>query len=410
MAEIIPLESKRHDPHGSVTLAPPAPPPSLEPDRDGQFRPALDAGARASTRLGELSRMVAELSGGLSGARRVSDDLLRELETLRAFLGSASELRLALEQRVGQLEAALSESEELRRRERLFLTEQHDAFLLAVLEEHEQALGERDVETAGDAEAADLAQQLAHAEGARLQAEAAREQAEVARFAVESELARAHEALSQAHAARDDARALAERRERERDELRAEASRLRARLGTSGSSTAPPPPHQHHDRAPSFHLPAALTLDEGELDSNLHLRAITPRLPSVAPRFGVPRASEPSRPPSSAPDATVTPFPRETTRPGVGGPKLTERPLPPSFGPPPSGWTPPPPQAEEPSILLPRLQSAANLPQGLPSLSPLLKQKPDPTTRPLIDYSLGEGGVQSELLEGARLSSTPPRK
>jgi hypothetical protein len=46
----------------------------------------------------------------------------------------------------------------------------------------------------------------------------------------------------------------------------------------------------------------------------------------------------------------------------------------------------------------------------MPSLGPALKQKPDPTSRPLIDYSLGEGGVQSELLEGARLSSKPPRK
>jgi len=46
----------------------------------------------------------------------------------------------------------------------------------------------------------------------------------------------------------------------------------------------------------------------------------------------------------------------------------------------------------------------------MPSQRPILKQKPDPTTRPLIDYSLGEDGVLSETLEGARLSSKPPRK
>jgi hypothetical protein len=53
--------------------------------------------------------------------------------------------------------------------------------------------------------------------------------------------------------------------------------------------------------------------------------------------------------------------------------------------------------------------SAASLPAGLPSQQPL-KKKPDPTTRPLISYSLGEDGVKSETLEGARLSSKPPKK
>jgi hypothetical protein len=45
----------------------------------------------------------------------------------------------------------------------------------------------------------------------------------------------------------------------------------------------------------------------------------------------------------------------------------------------------------------------------MPSLRPL-KQKPDPTTRPLIDYSLGGDSVLTETLEGARLSSKPPKK
>jgi hypothetical protein len=60
---------------------------------------------------------------------------------------------------------------------------------------------------------------------------------------------------------------------------------------------------------------------------------------------------------------------------------------------------------------VPRAQvaSAASSPD-LPSQRPLLKQKPDPMTRPLIDYSVGGDGVLSETLEGARLSSKPPRK
>jgi hypothetical protein len=56
------------------------------------------------------------------------------------------------------------------------------------------------------------------------------------------------------------------------------------------------------------------------------------------------------------------------------------------------------------------LVSAASLPPELPGLQPILKQKPDPSTRPLVDYSLGKDGVRSETLEGARLSSKPPRK
>jgi hypothetical protein len=110
-----------------------------------------------------------------------------------------------------------------------------------------------------------------------------------------------------------------------------------------------------------------------------------------------------ARPPSSSPAAD--PFPRETTRPGVGGQRLPA----PSFGPPPAAATPTPTPAEEPRLPAYR-QSAANLPQARLDLTPPLKQKPDPATRPLIDYSVGEGGVQSELLKGARLSSTPPRK
>jgi hypothetical protein len=53
--------------------------------------------------------------------------------------------------------------------------------------------------------------------------------------------------------------------------------------------------------------------------------------------------------------------------------------------------------------------SAASLPP-VPSQAPLLKQKPDPATRPLISYSLGEDGVRTETLEGAHISSKPPKK
>jgi hypothetical protein len=54
--------------------------------------------------------------------------------------------------------------------------------------------------------------------------------------------------------------------------------------------------------------------------------------------------------------------------------------------------------------------SAASMPPSQVPKHPALKQKPDPTSRPLISYSLGEDGVASETLEGVRISSKPPRK
>lgn len=408
-----PASARDDDPHESVTIAPPAPNfedrrrhaapvPSLSSDGDQHFRAALDAGSRAGSSLSELSRIVAELSGGLGGARLANEQLVQELSTLRAMLGPATEQQLSLSQRVAQVEQQLADAGIEAERERRFLTEQHDEFIASLLDEHEEALRARTEQ--GDtadlrAEVSELAQKLVQAESARSRAEA--------------ECARAREAQGLAQAERDAAQARAERRERERDELRAEASQLRARLGTHRSASTTPPPPLTSSRPPSLRPPLALQLDAGELDSTLPPRSpSSPGWPSIRPRLAPPpaelhRAVHAATAASSSQTAPV--FPRESTRPGVGGPKPSEPPPPPSFGPPPSGWTPPPPTAEPSPTARPTVVSAASSPD-LPRQQPALKQKPDPTTRPLIDYSLGKGGVQSETLEGARLSSKPPRK
>jgi hypothetical protein len=370
------------DLHAAATLAPPASSEPGERGLDERLRPTLAARSRAESSSAEVAKLVAELTGGLSGAQRATEQLVGALETLRALLGEAEEAKRALAERVGALSRALDESEELARRERQFLTEQQDDFLAALLSEHEEALRLH----GDDARTTSLTEELLRAESARALAESERDHAEAARFAMESELSRAHEALA--------------RTQRERDALRAEASQLRASLGSNRVSSLPPDPAPPR-RPPSFGAKPALSLDDGELDANLYPGGMTPRMPSVVPRFGLPEPAPPA-PPSSSPTASATPFPRETTRPGVG-------PRPPaSFGPPPSGWSPPPP-ADEPASSASRILSAASLP-AQPSVSPMLKQKPDPSTRPLIDYSLGEGGVQSELLEGARFPSKPPRR
>jgi hypothetical protein len=365
------LASSRDEtnPHESVTIAPPTPNidellsyampvPAHSHGGDQYVRAGADAGSRAGSSLTELSNLVSELSRGLSGARQANERLAHELSTLRAMLGSANEQQLSLTHRAAQLEEELRLSQSAAERERQLLARQQDDFLTAILEEHD------------------------------------------------NEGVRASEALARAQTERDEAQALAEKRERERDELRAEASRLRAHLGTHRSTSSIPPPVTS-SRPPSFRPPMMLQLDAGELDSTLHTRSPSPRPPSVLPQWATPPAELHLGLNPRNTVSTAEAFPRETTRPGVG-PKPTEPPPPPSFGPPPSGWTPPPPAPDSSQTPRPVVISAASLPPGLPP--PALKQKPDPTTRPLIDYSLGGDGVSSETLEGARISSKPPRK
>jgi hypothetical protein len=443
MGETIPPESKSQlaserdddDPHESVTIAPPAPNfeemlrhatpvPSLSSRSDQHFRAALDAGARAGSSLSQLTKMVTELSGGLTGAQTANEQLVQELSTLRAMLGSANELQLSLRHRVAELEQEILQTRLSAERERLAVAEQHDEFLAALIEEHEEevvALSTRGDTLKMPAELAELTQKLVHAETARQKAEALRQQAEVA-------CDRARDALMQAQTQRDQAQTRAEQRERERDELRAEASQLRARLGVtrtaSGPSTAPPPPVA--SRPPSFR-PPALRLDAEELDSTLHTRSSSSRIPSFKPRLTPPpaelagalhssRDAITSPPPRAAAASakgsgsaskieTAKEFPHESTRPGVGGPKPSEPPPPEDERT--SGWTPVPPGPDATTAPPPRTVSAAALPGG--SMRPVLKPKLDPTTRPLTDYSLGDG-LPSETLEGVRLSSKPPRK
>jgi predicted nucleic acid-binding Zn-ribbon protein len=400
------------DPHESVTIAPPAPHSddlpqpepqgrSLSAQSDAHFEAVLEAGSRAGSSLNALARMVSELSRGLTGARDANERLVQELTTLRAMLGAANEQRLSLGHRLALVEQELRDARLAHEHDIRFLSEQHDEFVAGLVEEHEEALASSRQELEGATlrmpDVAVLNRQLVQAETARLEAEA--------------EVTRARDTLARVQAQRDEAQARVSQRELERDELRAEASQLRARLEAHRPTSTLPPPAVVTSRPPSFRGAMPLDLDAGELDTNLHARSSTPRLPAVRPRAT-------PLPPDATPSAH--PFPRETTRPGVGRPPATApRTFPgsPARG---AGWTPIPP-APEPSAALTRLgadpsptrhlaaQSAATLPPGLPSPLPQLRNKPDPATRPLTEYSLGDG-IAAETLEGARLSSKPPRK
>jgi hypothetical protein len=385
-------------------LSRPTPLPSESTQSEQHFRTAIEASARTGSNLSELSKMLTELTSGVVGARRANEQLVEELSTLRVLLRSEGEQQLGLRRRIAELEQEVVTTRAAAERERHFLTSQHDDFIAALIEEHEEAIesqaGER-LTTRMSAGVGDLAQKLAQAENLRAQAEA------------ERELAR--ESSRRLQVQRDEAQARAEQRERERDELRAEASQLRARLSTQQRAVTAPPPSTS-PRPPSYRPPPALRLDASELDSTLHARPSQPRIATV-PRLTPPPAELQQALARSERPLSASAFPRVGTNPGVGGPRPTEPPpSAPSFGPAPTGWTPPPPPptaAElEASTVPPRPQrviSAASLPP-VSTPAPALKQKPDPTTRPLISYSLGEDGVRAETLEGARISSKPPKK
>jgi len=387
----------------SITLASPNPHarrPERRGDSDQHFRAALDAGTRAGTSLTELQRTLADLQKGVDSATDVNARLARELDALKALLGDAGGQQRALGERVAQLEQELGAAE----RERQFLVAQQDEFLKALLDEHEAELRARDAGAAPSptsGEIAALGERLARAEARLSQAE--------------QEAAQARAELAITQSARDEARNLAGKYALERDALRAEASRLRASLGVHRPSTSPPPPTSNA-RAPSHRSAPALRLDDGELDTTLHGRGSTPIMPAVVPRFTPSWMTALPQPPSAPPEAataTAAIFPRESTRPGVGDARPSAAP-PATFGPPPAGssaWTPAPPAPDTEVSRSPWPVSAASLPPEAARVLPSLKRKPDPTTRPLIDYSLGEGGVETETLEGVKLSSSqPPRK
>jgi hypothetical protein len=103
---------------------------------------ALSASSRAEASLSTLMRAIRDLSSGVSGAREANALLLRELESMADMLGSANERQLALRNRVHLLEQALERAHFEAQSERNYILEQQDAFIAALMEDHEQVLGE----------------------------------------------------------------------------------------------------------------------------------------------------------------------------------------------------------------------------------------------------------------------------
>ncbi len=131
----------------SVTDRPPSRPPGR--DSSAHLHAALSASGRAEASLSTLMRSIRDLSSGVSGAREANVQLLRELEAMSDLLGSANERQLALKNRVTLLEQSLERTHIEAQRERAYILDQQDAFIAAMMEDHEQVIGElnRELET-----------------------------------------------------------------------------------------------------------------------------------------------------------------------------------------------------------------------------------------------------------------------
>jgi hypothetical protein len=178
-------------------------------------------------------RAIRELSSGVSGAREANLQLLRELESMADMLGSANETQLALKNRVALLEQTLERTHREASAERAYILEQQDAFIAAMMEDHEQVLVElhRELDAAKarppfrTTTLPDFAGLSAPSEEKDLRG--ALDAAERTIEKLFGERDRARETLLKLQAQRDEAQATVARLTRERDQARAEQTQSR---------------------------------------------------------------------------------------------------------------------------------------------------------------------------------------
>jgi hypothetical protein len=117
-------------------------PPGSGRDSSAHLHAALSASGRAEASLSTLMRAIRDLSSGVSSAREANVQLLRELEAMSDLLGAANERQLALKNRVALLEQSLERAHVEAQRERAYILDQQDAFIAAMMDDHEQVIAE----------------------------------------------------------------------------------------------------------------------------------------------------------------------------------------------------------------------------------------------------------------------------
>ncbi|HYQ28003.1 MAG TPA: hypothetical protein VER04_12315 [Polyangiaceae bacterium] len=134
----IPPARERAEARGEPSL-------ELELTLDGgveRLEAALTNVVRTEANLGLLLRGLKHLSASAQTARAANDELMHELDELRAHLTRSHEDEHALRFRMSQLEQLLDVIRHETTREREFLIEQQDLFLVEILTDHERQLGE----------------------------------------------------------------------------------------------------------------------------------------------------------------------------------------------------------------------------------------------------------------------------
>ena len=219
------------------------------PESSQHMLAALSASSRAEASLSTLMRSIRDLSSGVSGAREANVQLLRELESMADLLGAANERQLALRNRVSLLEQTLERAQKEAANERAYILEQQDAFIVAMMEDHEQVVREltRDLEAARARPSQrptnypDLPSVAVAANEAELKEELSAAQSIVQRLLAERE--RARETLLKLQAQRDEAQASVATLTRERDQARADQkSRISDAFRQVIPATSTPPP------------------------------------------------------------------------------------------------------------------------------------------------------------------------
>jgi predicted nucleic acid-binding Zn-ribbon protein len=403
----------------------------LTAQSDQRVQAAIAASARAEASLSGLFRAIQHLGSGVGGAREANELLTQELEALRDMLGAANEQQLAFKVKVAALEQALDHARKEAERERAFLTEQHDAFIVDLMDEQEGELERRDrdldvlrerlseierrntmptvppptVDTRGSSGM--KAAPNVEDEGSTLD-RAERVELERTAQKLAEDRERARETVQRLQAQRDEAHGAVARITKERDEALQQINRLKSELGGPRIplSTRPPTVESRRGDAISSRLPSVagkvpgieLTLDNLEIDQRLS------RPPVSAPQLNVPPVSTPQL---ASPISSLPPPQISAQRPTAPAPAISNIPTPrsnPMAAPPPPRLSPPPDEMRLALTASPALQ-----PLGASSRPPL-KQKPDVSTRPLVGYSLNDEHVEAEQIEGVRLSKPPPSR
>jgi len=107
-----------------------------------QLESALANVTRTEANLGLLVRGLKHLTNGALAAREANTELVHELDALRDHLACAHEEEQALRFRSGQLEQLLDVIRHETTRERQFLIEQQDLFLVEILSDHDRQVAD----------------------------------------------------------------------------------------------------------------------------------------------------------------------------------------------------------------------------------------------------------------------------